>query len=522
MDESDKSSPVGDMPLPRETRESASPELVFGLVGPLGCNIDAVQECLVAELLKVKYVSTIIHITNDVKEAIPELKSQIMANVNQKIEVMNKVVEASGTADFLAKIAIGKIISTRRELNKASGVSPDWLNLAQVPGRAYIIRQLKRPHEIDILRRVYGRKFIQVSVVVSEAEQLESVASMISRDDPAMGRDEIGEESRRLVARDREEVNIKFGQRLINAYHSADVFIGGSVTEVAKQTERFMQAFFGSNYISPTRDELGSYFAKAASLRTLDLSRQVGAAILNETGDIISIGCNEVPRPGGGNYWCDDKSPQRDIERGIEANKLETSKIIADFVYALAKHQKVKMDPKEVLSDPEFGKIMKDTLVSDLTEFGRMAHAEMSALADAARLGLSTKGATIYVTTFPCHNCAKHLVAAGLDRIVYIEPYLKSRAFDLSSDALSAGVRVEGKVLVQHFVGISPRRFRDIFEKPKKRRDDNNKIKKWHYDEPLPMIEDKMWTHTYAEANALKDLIPQIELVKTIFQRLPS
>ncbi|MEJ7655371.1 MAG: deaminase [Chloroflexia bacterium] len=45
-------------------------------------------------------------------------------------------------------------------------------------------------------------------------------------------------------------------------------------------------------------------------------------------------------------------------------------------------------------------------------------HAEMSALLDAGRRGVPVQGATLYTTTFPCHNCARHIVGAGIDRVV--------------------------------------------------------------------------------------------------------
>lgn len=46
-------------------------------------------------------------------------------------------------------------------------------------------------------------------------------------------------------------------------------------------------------------------------------------------------------------------------------------------------------------------------------------HAEANAVANAARAGVSTMGATAYVTATPCWNCLKILVAAGIKRIVF-------------------------------------------------------------------------------------------------------
>lgn len=45
-------------------------------------------------------------------------------------------------------------------------------------------------------------------------------------------------------------------------------------------------------------------------------------------------------------------------------------------------------------------------------------HAEQNAIIQAAYLGISTKGATVYSTTNPCSSCAKMLINAGIKRIV--------------------------------------------------------------------------------------------------------
>jgi len=53
----------------------------------------------------------------------------------------------------------------------------------------------------------------------------------------------------------------------------------------------------------------------------------------------------------------------------------------------------------------------------------RTVHAETNAIAHAARHGIATEGATIYVTHFPCWNCAKILMAAGIKKLVYRYEY---------------------------------------------------------------------------------------------------
>jgi dCMP deaminase len=50
-------------------------------------------------------------------------------------------------------------------------------------------------------------------------------------------------------------------------------------------------------------------------------------------------------------------------------------------------------------------------------------HAEMNALMFAAKNGVSTDGCTLYVTYSPCINCAKHILQAGIKKVVYSIDY---------------------------------------------------------------------------------------------------
>ena len=50
-------------------------------------------------------------------------------------------------------------------------------------------------------------------------------------------------------------------------------------------------------------------------------------------------------------------------------------------------------------------------------------HAEQNAIIQAARLGVSIEGATLYCTHQPCSVCAKMIINAGIRRVVYQEGY---------------------------------------------------------------------------------------------------
>jgi deoxycytidylate deaminase len=300
------------------------------------------------------------------------------------------------------------------------------------------------------------------------------------------------------------------GQRVSDVFHLGDVFVTGIDQAMAEATiRRFIKAFFGDTKASPTKDEYGLYTATAAALRSADLSRQVGAAIFSKHGEIISLGCNEVPRPGGGTYWSDDEGPiYRDVELGYDPNQDRKAEIIHDLLTRMASHgflsgalTKVKSPQQraEMFIDSE---TIRDSQLMDILEFGRVIHAEMSAVSDAARLGRATKDATLFCTTFPCHICAKHIVAAGIDRVVFLEPYPKSLSQKLHGDSITFETDIPEKVLFEPFIGISPRRYRDIFEK-RTRKDSSGKAKTWYEDRPTPLVEDRSPAYIVNEEPAI-------------------
>ena len=65
-----------------------------------------------------------------------------------------------------------------------------------------------------------------------------------------------------------------------------------------------------------------------------------------------------------------------------------------------------------------------------LTTKPTVIHAEMNALRYMARAGISTDGATLYITHAPCINCAKHLAGIGLEAVVYSHTYRSTEGID--------------------------------------------------------------------------------------------
>ena len=58
-------------------------------------------------------------------------------------------------------------------------------------------------------------------------------------------------------------------------------------------------------------------------------------------------------------------------------------------------------------------------------------HAEANAITKVAKSGNSSEGATLYITTAPCIECAKLIIQAGILRVVYAEEYRMSEGIEL-------------------------------------------------------------------------------------------
>lgn len=250
---------------------------------------------------------------------------------------------------------------------------------------------------------------------------------------------------------------------------------------------------------TPTEREHAMFLAYASSLRSAQLGRQVGAAVTTPMGDVLSVGCNDVPRPGGGLYW-PGVFDNRDHKFGQEdSNDKQRNRIIEDLLEALAsadisRFKSLRSATEKMLADQKLDgdsqRIADEVIrasaeltvgrdqslrskyrdVLDITEYGRAVHAEMDALLTCARSGVSPKGALLYTTTFPCHNCTRHIIAAGIERVYYIEPYPKSKAEELHKDAILVEEKAldkrrarDQKVPFTHFVGVGPRRYFDLF-----------------------------------------------------------
>ena len=136
-------------------------------------------------------------------------------------------------------------------------------------------------------------------------------------------------------------------------------------------------------------DEYFMGVALLAAKRSKDPNSQVGACIVSDRNIIISTGYNGFPKG-----CSDDEYPW---EREGDANS---------------------------------------------TKYPYVVHAELNAILNAA--GRSLEGSRIYVSLFPCNECAKAIIQTGISEIIYLsDKYAASSATCASKRMLaSAGVRL--------------------------------------------------------------------------------
>ena len=143
-----------------------------------------------------------------------------------------------------------------------------------------------------------------------------------------------------------------------------------------------------------TWDEYFMGVAQLSSLRSKDPSTQVGACIVSSDNRILSIGYNGAPNGFEDKYFPWDR----------EGNPLETK-----YFY--------------------------------------VCHAEMNAILNFRGIKKDLEGAKIYVDLFPCNECAKLIIQAGIKKVIYLSDKYKDQDNFKASKMLFDACGVEYKQL---------------------------------------------------------------------------
>ena len=144
-------------------------------------------------------------------------------------------------------------------------------------------------------------------------------------------------------------------------------------------------------------DEYFMGIASLSALRSKDPNTQVGACIVDDDNKVVSIGYNGMPK-------------------GVDEDQLSWNKgegLDSKYLY--------------------------------------VCHAEFNAILN-TQVGGTLKGATLYVTLFPCNECAKAVIQTGIKEVVYLDnKYAHTTETQASAKMLAlAGVKTrqyQGRVI---------------------------------------------------------------------------
>lgn len=439
------------------------PDLYIGLVCAAGTDLTEVRNQLKAQLSVVGYKHMDIKVSSLISELV-----EVPAATDEFHRIRDLMLAGDALREHSENgqgVAAAIVADIRRK--RPSDTLPG--------STAYIIDSLKNPSELALLDLIYGRNYYTLSVFLPKNDRVVNLQNKIAKSLHQPPEEDHKRLSDYLIKED-EKGTGKKSQNVQDTFPRADFFING-LDDIASQMKRFVELVFREPFTTPTNDEYHMFVAKAAALRSCDLSRQVGAVIVDSCKSIVSTGCNEVPYPDGGIFYEGRKGgipDNRDYMKGHDPNWIEIQRSLIELIDVLrdAGHVSQTETAAKIAEGLLYGQdkeLMSNARVRNLIEFGRVVHAEMHAISQAAAVGRGVKGASLFCTTFPCHGCARHIIAAGIAEVVFIEPYPKSLTqqlydgeIEISDKPVENGAQAE-KVRFRPFHGVAPVLYQRVF-----------------------------------------------------------
>lgn len=476
-------------------------ELVLALCGPIGSPLHEVAHKLKDMLHSAfKYENcNIIRLSAFIDKYANDKGRSISVTPagrrNDLISLGNEMRRDYGSS-ILAEFAVHDI-RVDRELNGKDKNTDKYISRRS----CHIIDSVKNQQELELLRTVYRESLYVVGVFSPVSAREESLQRQ------GLNAVEIAA----LMDRDSGEELVE-GQTVEETFPQCDFFLrmdANTDTQIRFRVERFLNLILGTQIITPTRSETAMYAAASAASNSACLSRQVGAAVTDAEGEVLAIGWNDVPRASGDIYVTDLLSdPNGDRDKrcwnyGGKCYNDEEKNILAEHIIDVLEDIVPAENRKAALE-----KVLKNKKLRGLIEFSRSIHAEMHAILKALRQnGDRVRGGRLYVTTYPCHSCARHIIAAGIKEVYFIEPYKKSMAIKLHGDAITESDKSMDKVIIVPYDGVAPARYLSLFKMKKDTRKANGKVIMVSPDLARPKLEKSLEALPTLEGLVVESLI---------------
>lgn len=465
--------------------KTLSDELIFGICSPIGSLKEKVIEKLIERLIteynyEVKTIKMSEFITEyqfnaeELKDItkVPE-GSKVFREYFEKINkgnIIRKYNKNERLAEYaIKKIHVDRVEKTKKEKKLVENPKSTDYESQRV---CYVLDSIKTKEELMLLKKVYSENFYSISVFSPLEDRKANLKTKRFKN----------AEIETIIEIDDKQKD-KFGQNVRDVFVEGDLFVRVSkdnIPNIEAKITRFLHLIFETSIITPTIEETSMYNAKAAAGNSACLSRQVGACIVDSDNNIVSIGWNDVPKFGGNLYTSNSVIDHRCFNHEFCSNDKQKRFVVENIVEAIMNDDELTglnsiPDIEKLLTE----KIYNNTKVKDLIEFSRSVHAEMHAIIQGAlSTGSKVINGRLFCTTYPCHNCARHIIAAGIKEVYYIEPYVKSLCLTLHSDSISESEESINKVKLLIFDGISPNKYLSFFTVLAERKEDGKLVKK--------------------------------------------
>ena len=307
-----------------------------------------------------------------------------------------------------------------------------------------VIDGIRNAGEVDWLRQNQSNFFL-AAVVAPDAMRWERVQNTYQKNLAVFERDD---------ERDQDEEN-SIGQQVEKCVLDADYVLRNDTKLEAKAAreahlfERLKQSidlFRGVPSRTATPDEVHMATAYAQSHMSRCLKRFVGSVIVSDTGVALSLGYNENPI-----YM---KPCELEYTYCFKDNKMIAALESMEAVFCpTCGTENEEFQAPWICIKPECRENLKAKFFpSRNMELCTAIHAEERAIRSLH--GRSAENSTMYVTTFPCFQCARYIIDARIARVVYVEAYPVLEAFEFLT---------KNNVKVEAFQGIKARAFNQVF-----------------------------------------------------------
>lgn len=296
-------------------------------------------------------------------------------------------------------------------------------------GNNWVIDSIRNPGEVHYLREKFGDDFFLLGIYAKRDVRVKRVLQKKFKNDLSAF-DKADE-------RDTGNDSNKYGQRVGDCCLEADIILTKDENFEERNNSAYcsyrtkLKAYMDKisnrriGLQAKEKDETLMAMAYANAQKSSCLRRKVGAVIVDDCGNIISSGYNEVP-------WGNNNGIDWEVECCASRfnnkcyRKRTKDKFLGDLIKTIPKVASKRMKVKKLFEN--------NVRLMDLC---KAVHAEENAILRLVKNGVGSplSECTLYTTTFPCRLCANKIATLGFKRVIYVEPYPEKEAQEILNKA---------------------------------------------------------------------------------------